>query len=312
MPHRPGLRKAWYSAVTGVMVVPQRCVAETHLIAMEPRQLIRAAVALSVIGHIALAVSVFFADARPFDPSVTANIAVDVVTPEQVAAVEKAAEMPTPAAEPPKPPPPTPEFRLPDLDKPTLDESKTQQPVAQKPPPTPAAQQRAAAAAAPPAEPPKPASPPAPMQQQAALQPPPPAPAQAASPTVEPDITVKYGVQLGLPDGNGGALATDKADIEPLDIAAFRRHLRSCSKLPAEVARTDKVRIVLRAFFAPDGSLTMAPTLIEASASMKGPLLMQAAMQALQKCQPYAMLPADKYDEWKVLDVPFTPQDFAG
>ena len=311
MPHRPGLRKAWYSAATGVMIV-QRCVAETHLIAMEPRHLIRAAVALSVIGHIALAVSVFFADARPFDPSVTANIAVDVVTPEQVAAVEKVADMPAPALEPPKPPPPKPEFRLPDLDKPTLDDNKTQQPVAQKPPPTPAAQQRALAAA-PPAEPAKPASPPAPMQQQAALQPPPsPAPAQAALPTVEPDITVKYGVQLGLPDGNGGALATDKANIEPLDIAAFRGHLRSCSKLPAEVARTDKVRIVLRAFFAPDGNLTMAPTLIEASASIKGPLLMQAAMQALQKCQPYAMLPADKYDEWKVLDVPFTPQDFAG
>ena len=296
------------------MVVHPRCVEETHLIAMEPRHLIRAAVALSVIGHIALAVSVFFADARPFDPSVTENIAVDVVTPEQVAAVEKAAGMPAPAVEPPKPPPPKPEFRLPDLDKPTLDDSKTQQPIAQKPPPAPAAQQKASpAAASPPAEPPKPAGPPpAPMQQQAALQPPPPAQAQAAAPTVEPDLTVKYGVQLGLPDGNGGALATDKADIEPLDIAAFRRHLRSCSILPAEVARTDKVRIVLRAFFAPDGNLTMAPTLIEASASMKGPLLMQAAMQALQKCQPYAMLPADKYDEWKVLDVPFTPQDFAG
>lgn len=295
-----------------MVVYPRRRCRDLSIV-MEQRHLIRAAVALSVIGHIALAVSVFFADARPFDPSVTENIAVDVVTPEQVAAVEKAADVPTPAVEPPKPPPPKPEFRLPDLDKPTLDENKTQLPLAQKPPPTPAAQP-SAPAAAPPAEPPKPASPPpAPMQQQAALQPPPPpAQAQAASPTVEPDITVKYGVQLGLPDGNGGALAIDKADIEPLDIAAFRRHLRSCSKLPAEVTRSDKVRIVLRAFFAPDGHLTAAPTLIEASASMKGPLLMQAAMQALQKCQPYAMLPADKYDEWKVLDVPFTPQDFAG
>ena len=280
---------------------------------MEPRHLIRAAIALSVIGHLALAVGVFFADARPFDPSVTENIAVDVVTPEQVAAVEKAPDVPTPAVEPPKPPPPKPEFRLPDLDKPTLDDKKAE-PAAQKPPP--AAQQAAQqAAAAPPAAPPLPqppvSQPPAPPQQQAAV-PPPPQPALAAPPVAEPDITVKYGVQLGLPDGNGGGLAIDKADIEPLDIAAFRRHLRSCSMLPAEVARTDKVRIVLRAFFAPDGSLTSAPTLIEASASMKGPLLMQAAMQALQKCQPYAMLPADKYDEWKVLDLIFTPQDFAG
>lgn len=285
---------------------------------MEPRHVIRAAIALSVIGHLALAMGVFFADARPFDPSVTENISVDVVTPEQVAAIEKPAEAPIPESDPPKPPPPKPEFRLPDLDKPTLDDNKAQ-PASQKPPPPAAqkaasAQQAAPAAASPPSEPPKPAGPlPLPPQQQAAVQPPPqPTPALPAPPTAEPDITVKYGVQLGLPDGMGGTLATDKADIEALDIAAFRRHLRSCSVLPAEVARTDKVRIVLRAFFAPDGRLTSAPTLIEASASMKGPLLMQAAMQALQKCQPYAMLPAEKFDEWKVLDLVFTPQDFVG
>ncbi|MDB5654155.1 MAG: hypothetical protein JWQ94_1768 [Tardiphaga sp.] len=273
---------------------------------MEPRHLIRAAIALSVIGHLALAVGVFFADARPFDPSATQAIAVEVVTPEQLAVAPKAPE-PLPEVEPPKPEPPKPEFRLPDLDKATLEDKKAQ-PEAQKPP---AAQQTAQTAAASPppaaAVPPPPASPVPPPQQQAALQPAPPPP-----PVAEPDITVKYGVQLGLPDGNGGARATSKADIEPLDIAAFRRHLRSCSTLPAEVARTDKVRIVLRAFFAPNGALKTAPTLIEASASIKGPLLMQAAIQALQACQPYAMLPADKYSEWKVLDLTFTPQDFEG
>jgi hypothetical protein len=135
---------------------------------------------------------------------------------------------------------------------------------------------------------------------------------QSAPPQVEPDVTVKYGVALGLPDGNGGAAAFAKADIAPLDIAAFRRHLKSCLTLPAAVSRSDKVRIVLRAFLAPNGTLITEPTLIEASASAKGPLLMQAAMKALEACQPYAMLPADKYNEWKVLDLPFTPQDFAG
>jgi hypothetical protein len=43
---------------------------------------------------------------------------------------------------------------------------------------------------------------------------------------------------------------------------------------------------------------------------MKGPLLMQSAIRALSACQPYAMLPADRYGEWKVLDLSFTPQDF--
>jgi hypothetical protein len=40
--------------------------------------------------------------------------------------------------------------------------------------------------------------------------------------------------------------------------------------------------------------------------------LMQGAVTALQACQPYAMLPADRYGEWKVLDLSFTPQDFSG
>jgi hypothetical protein len=52
--------------------------------------------------------------------------------------------------------------------------------------------------------------------------------------------------------------------------------------------------------------------LIEASASAKGPALMQSAIGALAACQPYAMLPADRYGEWKVLDLSFTPQDFGG
>jgi len=45
---------------------------------------------------------------------------------------------------------------------------------------------------------------------------------------------------------------------------------------------------------------------------MKGPFLMQSAISALQSCQPYAMLPADRYNEWKVLDPSFTARDFGG
>ena len=61
----------------------------------------------------------------------------------------------------------------------------------------------------------------------------------------------------------------------------------------------------------PAGSLASEPVLIEASASLKAPLLMQSAIKALEACQPYAMLPADRYGEWKVIDLSFTPRDFA-
>ena len=142
----------------------------------------------------------------------------------------------------------------------------------------------------------------------------------------EPDLTLKYHVMLGLPEdlplpskpassgdkpGDGiDATASSTADITSSVVAEFRRHLKMCSKLPDSVAASDNVIIRLRVLMRPDGRLAREPILIEASASAKGPLLMQSAISALQACQPYAMLPAERYSEWKVLDLSFSPNDF--
>jgi hypothetical protein len=143
----------------------------------------------------------------------------------------------------------------------------------------------------------------------------------------EPDLSIKYHVMLGLPpelppeppssqardksDDKFDGPATKDADVASNVKAEFRRHLMTCAKLPASMKTSDDVRVTLRVFMTPDGKLAADPVLIEASASMKGPLLMQSAISALQACQPYAMLPADRYGEWKVLDLSFTPKDFA-
>ena len=137
----------------------------------------------------------------------------------------------------------------------------------------------------------------------------PPPPYQAP----EPDVTVKYGVMLGLPpelptelpkdapkDDGGDAKDSIAAKLPAETIAELRRHLRSCAKLPAGVAPTDNVNIKLRTVLATDGTLAREPILIEAPPSAKGVALVKSAMSALQACQPYKMLPADKYGEWKV------------
>src|SRR5205807_10638361 len=98
----------------------------------------------------------------------------------------------------------------------------------------------------------------------------------------------------------------------PQVIAELRRHLRNCAKLPAGVAPTDNVRIKLRAVLTTDGALARPPILIEAPPTAKGVAVVNSAMSALETCQPYKMLPVDKYEEWKVLDLPFTPGDFGG
>ena len=167
-----------------------------------------------------------------------------------------------------------------------------------------------------------------PSRRHRTVAPPPSQPAAPAYTPPEPDVSIKYQVLLGLPpdlsplppapaqagnkgDDNFDAPATEAADIASTLIAEFRRHLKTCSKLPASLSGADDVKVKLRVLMTPDGRLAAEPILIEASASMKGPLLMQGAIRALQACQPYAMLPADRYGEWKVLDLSFTPQDFS-
>jgi hypothetical protein len=274
----------------------------------QPRLLLRSGTAISIITHLAvLTVGIGYAGVRPFETVPAEAIAVDLVSPEEVkeATNETPAEKPAPLEIP----------NLSAIDQPT---------------PAPAAPQQSwqspAQQAAPSAPPPGPKT----STKQAAMQPPPAAAVQAPPPQPvpswrppEPDLSVKYQVNLGLPAPGPGlnlpgpgpgddfdAPASSTAKVSSSDIAKFREHLKTCSTLPASIAPTDKVKIVLRASFVPDGTLARAPLLIEASASAKGPLLMQAAIDALMACQPYAVLPAGKYNEWKMLDLSFTPNDF--
>jgi hypothetical protein len=261
--------------------------------------LIRSGIEVSALGHLSiLTLVLIFAEVHPFG-SVTAElITVDIVTPTQVE--EKKPEPP----EPPKAQPSD-----------AFDLFSTSAPPNSPP----------VAAARPPNQATPLAAPHSPQQAAAQPQPQPPStsPVPAYIPP-EPDLSIKYHVMLGLPQdlppsasrvrfGDGGDDAASKAaDIAPSLVSEFRRHLKTCLKLPGSIAPSDKLRIVLRAFMTPEGKLATEPVLIEASASPKGPALMQSAISALQSCQPYAMLPQDRYGEWKMLDLSFTPQDFAG
>lgn len=138
----------------------------------------------------------------------------------------------------------------------------------------------------------------------------PPALPQAAitgAPTVQPDVMSQY----GDPFLSGGFTPEkETADLKADVVAAFRAHLKSCLKLPAGVAPTDDAKIVLRVALKRDGRLAATPALMAAKATPKGPLIMKAAIHALEACQPYSMLPAEKYKEWRELDLEFTPAGF--
>lgn len=254
--------------------------------------------AVSIVTHLTvLTVGLGYAGVRPFETVPVEAIAVDLVSPAEVK-----------EATPETPPEPAPPLEIPDL-------SFREQPAAAAKSAVPAPAQQAAAMPATAS-----AAPPTADAKQAALQP----AAATSSPALqpasswrppEPDLSVKYQVNLGLPARPGDdfdTVAFTAAKVSADNVAKFREHLKTCSVLPSSVAPIDKVSIRLRASFLPDGTLASAPLLIEASASAKGPLLMQAAIAALAACQPYAVPPADKYNEWKVLDLSFTPRDFLG
>lgn len=289
---------------------------------MELRKIIRTDIAASAIAHLTLvALIIVISEVHPFHSAPAETVAVDIVTPEQVKQEEAKAD--EKAEE--KPPEPLPELKLPNFD--LTDKSDTTRKPEQakenaapqakqashesqqkQPQPSKTAKQQEASAQ--------------PQAQQSQAQQPPPQAAPPAYRPPEPDVTIKYGVMLGLPsalppapkdaptDDGGDAKDSIGAKLPPEIVAELRRHLRTCSKLPAEVALTDAVRIRLRAVMAVDGTLAREPILIEAPPSAKGVAIVKSAMSALQACQPYKMLPLDKYQEWKVMDLSFTPQDF--
>lgn len=286
---------------------PQRCKSR-----VEQDQAIRTGATASVIAHLSLlALLVLLSEVHPIG-SAAEPIAVNIVTAEEAEPEQpKAGDEPELKAAEPAP------NALPDP------------PVAaQQPLP-----ERKAAPNAPQSAPPQQAAKPqaARTERRAAVStppPPPPPPAQPASPPAyrqpEPDLSVKYNVILGLPaelpplpaksdkSEDGFDPTTAAADVKSSVIAEFRRHLKNCSKLPASVQPSDHVMVKLRVYLTQDGRLAGDPVVGGGSANAKAIELLQGAIAGLKQCQPYRMLPADRYGEWKVLDLDFTPKDFSG
>jgi hypothetical protein len=288
---------------------------------------------ISAVGHVAaIVLAVLFTGANPFDSVATEAIAVDIISPSEVPPDPPQADAPE---TPPQPQVPPPQFD------PRFELALTPQPP--PPPPStatkpvqPAAQQRArdqqsgGAAASPSGASgaprasgaaAKPAAPPEGLPVQ-----PPPAPATAAQETGKggdaaaaaatrqtANMADLFGMPLTLPDGRLGggfdAPAIETSKIERGSVDAFRAHLKTCAALPAGIAPSEKISLVVHVSLNADGTLAGPPTLMEASASPKGPILLQSLLRGLRNCQPYNMLPADKYREWKSLDIRFTPDD---
>jgi hypothetical protein len=166
------------------------------------------------------------------------------------------------------------------------------------------------------------AAPAEPPQSQAQQQPEQPLPEQ---PKMSPEMAVETPADQGnrlaalmnlppvTPGENGfGSEADSKARLSADEIAQFKAHLRSCWKLPAGVPANAQVKVLIRLALRPNGTLADQPSLIEAAASEMGLPIYKSGVAALRQCAPYTMLPPEKYKEWRVLDVNFSPDQMGG
>jgi hypothetical protein len=112
----------------------------------------------------------------------------------------------------------------------------------------------------------------------------------------------------GLPSESGSKLSSD-------DIAKFKARVSKCWVAPANVPSGPEFKALIRFVLKPDGALGADPALVLAPASLSGPRLVASATRALKQCQPYDFLPAEKYQDWRVLELSFSvdgPSDDLG
>jgi len=283
---------------------------------LRPRLALRSGLVASVVGHLgALIVGLVLVSANashtppdaPPDVPPPDAIVVDVVTPEEMPRFEG-----TPS-----------NLRSSGSETPSPADSKS--PVTQAPPPSqpqpetqqrPDPQQEAKAVPAP-----RPSAPEAdqaelvrtdktdPEKQNQSSEPQP-----AASPPTEQtpkqsSVTEQLAQYLALgPLGGGFAAPPVDTNVTGDDwTAPFRERVSACSKVPEEVGHDPKVTIRIRLSLNRDGTVASPPRLLVPAPSGKQQALMASAVDALERCQPFTMLPPEKYQQWKTMVFFVTP-----
>jgi hypothetical protein len=145
---------------------------------------------------------------------------------------------------------------------------------------------------------------------------PPDPPAPDAPPAPDETARLAERAQMALLGGRlGGGFAAPPIDSPLVGYdytEPFRRAVSACAP-PVGVAANSRINVRIRVFLNRDGTVAAAPRMREPNPSPQQQAMLESFAAGLEKCQPYTMLPQDKYAQWKQLDlVVFPMQSFGG
>ncbi len=290
------------------------------------KRFIRPGVVVSVVGHLAfLALGLHLVGAQPHQAIPPDAMVVDIVPPDEAprfsgtpselrssgSEVELKSKTANAVAQSPPPKPAAPsqqQTQKPSKEHPSKEQSSKEQLKPQQAPAPPQTAQ---------GEIPRTDATQAEMTQIQAADPPPPAPPQPKTEETpdQPGAAATL-AQLALAGGAlGGGFAAPPVNTNYAGYdftLAFRERVSACADPAPGVEPSDKISVALRISFNRDGSLASRPVVLAPVTTAKEESLMHAAIMALERCQPYTMLPADKYSSWKTLEVIVYPMDFMG
>lgn len=110
---------------------------------------------------------------------------------------------------------------------------------------------------------------------------------------------------LGAPEGRDATMSANEID-------AFRAAISRCWSPPIGGLGAESIAVKLRLRFNQDGSLARPPEVASSSAAPGFPAASDAAARAVLQCQPYTMLPRDKFAQWGDMVLNFDPREMYG
>jgi outer membrane biosynthesis protein TonB len=110
---------------------------------------------------------------------------------------------------------------------------------------------------------------------------------------------INHTLAFGTATGESPRLAQSELD-------ALRARLRECWNPPAGAANADKLKVPILIRFKQDGTLASPPQPESTARDSFMQAMIDSAVRATIRCQPYTMLSPGKYDLWKEIVVDFS------